>query len=350
MERGKNFWLVGGVVGGLTFIALIFLAYLVYRLVESHQLMRFMTVDYELEHIDEKAAWVGTTLGGVVGLRVALTGSVLAFVGAMFTFIAFYIQYDANNIQQRQFTKQEKDLAKERFENKFFAMLDIYRGIVQALEMEQVGVGKRAFHFMFFEFKALYVRIWELGFLKTPVTGNDEGEEYESRGRRERVLKVAFNLFINGVGTVNHRIEDSCKKLISPEELKSILKDVQQIQERNKPVFTGDIRYLGDYKGKCFPVFDGHRLRLVCYFRQVYMIIHYLCEQDEKFLDEEEKDFYLRLFCSQMSEHEIALIKAYNSSDEQVTVKEEGIEKIFTIFPFHDTLNWDNRNFFSIKS
>lgn len=81
MERGKNFWLVGGVVGGLTFIALIFLAYLVYRLVESHQLMRFMTVDYELEHIDEKAAWVGTTLGGVVGLRVALTGSVLAFVG-----------------------------------------------------------------------------------------------------------------------------------------------------------------------------------------------------------------------------------------------------------------------------
>ena len=63
MERGKNFWLVGGVVGGLTFIALIFLAYLVYRLVESHQLMRFMTVDYELEHIDEKAAWVGTTLG-----------------------------------------------------------------------------------------------------------------------------------------------------------------------------------------------------------------------------------------------------------------------------------------------
>lgn len=81
MERGKNFWLVGGVVGGLTFIALIFLAYLVYRLVESHQLMRFMTVDYELEHIDEKAAWVGTTLGGVVGLRVALTGECFGFRG-----------------------------------------------------------------------------------------------------------------------------------------------------------------------------------------------------------------------------------------------------------------------------
>ena len=349
MKRKKKFWLVGGVVGGLTFVALIFLVYLIYRLIESHQLMRFMTVDYELGSIDEKAAWVGTTLGGVIGLRVALAGSVLAFVGAMFTFIAFYIQYEANNIQQGQFTEQKKDLAKERFENKFFAMLDIYRSIVQSVEVEQVGVGKRAFHFMFFEFKALYVRMWELGLLKTPVTGgHDEGERYESQRRRERVLKVAFNLFINGVGSVNQRIKDTCSGLISSEELECILQDVQQIQQRNRKIFTGDVRYLKDYKGKHFPVFDGHRFRLVNYYRQVYMIIHYLYEQDEQFLDEGEKEFYLQLFCSQMSEHEIALIKAYDSSNEKITVEEENIKEIFNVFHFHSTLDWDNQNFFSI--
>lgn len=347
MERRKKFWLVGGGVGILTLVALVFLAYLVYRLVESHQLMKFMTVDYELENIDEESAWVGTTLGGVVGVRVALAGSVLAFVGAMFTFIAFYIQYEANNIQQGQFTEQKKDLAKERFENKFFAMLDIYRNIVQSVEMEQVGSGKRAFHFMFFEFKALYVRVWELGLLRTPFGGgSDEGERYESQRRRERVLKVAFNLFMNGVGTVNHRIKDTCKELISSKELERILSVVQQAQKENEDVFTGNVRYLGDYKGRHFPVFDGHRLRLVSYFRQVYMIIHFLYEQDKKFLNDEEKDFYLRLFCSQMSEHEIALIKAYDSSDEWVTVQEESIQKVFSVFPFHDTLNWDNQNFF----
>lgn len=147
---------------------------------------------------------------------------------------------------------------------------------------------------------------------------------------------------------MNHRIKDTCKGLIQPKKLDRILQVVQGIQKSNEQVFTGDVRYLGDYKGKHFPVFDGHRLRLISYFRQVYIIIRYLYEQDEKFLNTEEKDFYLRLCCSQMSEHEIAL-KVYHSSDEWVTAREENIEKIFAVFPFHGTLNWDNRNFFSVN-
>lgn len=50
-------------------------------------------------------------------------------------------------------------------------MLDIYRNMVQSVEMENVGVGKRVFHFMFFEFKALYVRMWELRTFESSCRG-----------------------------------------------------------------------------------------------------------------------------------------------------------------------------------
>ncbi len=73
----------------------------------------------------------------------------LAGIGIFLTFIAFYIQYVFN-------VRQKKDLSLERFENQYFHFLDVYRDIVNTTALKNVGKGKIVFHYMFYEYKALY--------------------------------------------------------------------------------------------------------------------------------------------------------------------------------------------------
>ena len=55
---------------------------------------------------------IGDTIGGTMGPFVAI-------VAAILTFVAFWVQYQAN-------IKQREDIAIERIEGKYYKMLDIY--------------------------------------------------------------------------------------------------------------------------------------------------------------------------------------------------------------------------------
>ncbi|MCX3264224.1 putative phage abortive infection protein [Pedobacter agri] len=69
---------------------------------------------------------IGDTIGGTVGPLIAIIASVL-------TFLAFWVQYDANQ-------QQKIDLQTERFENKFYQMLQIHRDNVTELKMRSVKI------------------------------------------------------------------------------------------------------------------------------------------------------------------------------------------------------------------
>ena len=60
-----------------------------------------------------KTGYTGDTLGGIMNPYIAITG-------VIFTFLAFWVQYKANE-------QQKRDLQIERFENKFYEMLKIHR-------------------------------------------------------------------------------------------------------------------------------------------------------------------------------------------------------------------------------
>ena len=71
---------------------------------------------------------VGDTIGGIMGPFVAI-------IAAWLTFIAFWVQFKANN-------QQRHDIAIERFESNLFEMIHIQQEITTGLLIEQTGSDK----------------------------------------------------------------------------------------------------------------------------------------------------------------------------------------------------------------
>ena len=68
---------------------------------------------------------IGDTIGGIMGPFVAI-------IAAWLTFIAFWVQFKANN-------QQRHDIAIERFENNLFEMIHVQQEITTGLLIEQIG-------------------------------------------------------------------------------------------------------------------------------------------------------------------------------------------------------------------
>jgi hypothetical protein len=149
---------------------------------------------------------------GVIGDTIAGTlGTVIAFIAAILTFLAFYIQYKANE-------QQKIDLQLERFENKFFELLKLHKENLSEMAIdgydvsvtlktsftkstgdevlerteEQVGrtiTGRKIFVTVFNELKACY----EICKDRLQFEEIDDMERY--------VIKMSYRLLFNGIGT-----------------------------------------------------------------------------------------------------------------------------------------------------
>ena len=120
------------------------------------------------------------SLLNLLDARVNIVKWVVACFGALLTFMAFYVQYQYNNAQK-------EDLAQERFENKFFHLLDNYREICSKTTLPGVGSGKVVFHYMWFEYKAIYNII---------VSSPDIMKEIKDSENLDRLNFIAFTYCI----------------------------------------------------------------------------------------------------------------------------------------------------------
>ena len=107
---------------------------------------------------------VGDTVGGLLNPIIAIPATIL-------TFLAFWVQYKANE-------QQKKDLQIERFENKFYTMLQIHRDNVNELnyteyllsnengierkEIRNRSEGRKVFKVIFHDFTLLYKELGSL--------------------------------------------------------------------------------------------------------------------------------------------------------------------------------------------
>ena len=73
--------------------------------------------------------------------RVNTGAFAVAIISTIITFLAFYIQYVFNK-------QQREDISKERKENQFFHLLDVYRDICSNSVVDNKIYGKKAFHYM----------------------------------------------------------------------------------------------------------------------------------------------------------------------------------------------------------
>lgn len=210
----------------------------------------------------------------------------ILILSSFLSFVAFYVQYRFNRTQK-------EDIERERFENNFFHYLELINSQQDACEIPGVGKSKQVFHFMFYEYKAiLYLVNKSQAFNDCPKTITPL-ELYHS-----------YRLFINGVSTSSIDRLCSNSDLVIVEKIKK-LNDlfIESRSSKKSP------KYLADYDASKIVLFDGHRLRLVPYFRTLIMIVQYLQKsKDNGCITGDDAEFYYKVFLSQLSEHQISLM------------------------------------------
>lgn len=232
---------------------------------------------------------IGDTMGGI-------TAPFFAICSIYVTFLAFWIQYKFN-------AAQKADLDKERFEHNFFSYLDVLMQQEQVCALEHVGFGKQVFHYMFYEYKAIYNIVHKGNYLR---------EVSDLKERKELEYSLCYSIFINGVSEDStYRMKKEVPEVCKP-DVQLLNKGLLQIQ---KEILSGERveypQYLRDYEGLRIKMFDGHRLRLISYFRMSCMVLQYINTVDDR-----KRDFYVKVCLSRFSEHQLGLLLLLINQDE----------------------------------
>lgn len=237
---------------------------------------------------------IGDTIGGI-------TAPFIGVIAGYLTFLAFHEQYRANE-------KATKDLEKERFESKFYSFLSLLNTLEINTSIPHVGNYKQAFHYMFYEYKAIAVLIYrKLGSpslevksndMQDPMGVRDDGQEIVKDIRTE-ILKDAFSIFLNGVSkSATSRMKEYVD---GSESLNDYFLELQSLYSKKE---NPSVPYLDDYTTIDIKLFDGHRLRLISFFRLICKIIELIYDDGG-----DDKEVYLSTLLSLLSEHQIALLK-----------------------------------------
>lgn len=257
-----------------------------------------------------------------------IASPLLTIIAIWLTFEAFWVQYESNthqidiSVEQKESGERQKlDLQKERFENRFFNLIQLLHDQEKDTFIPQVGTSKQAFHFMFYEFKAICYQVARFGVYRN--TSNYQHFE----------LDQAFHLFLNGVSrsSISRLTEET--KGIEKKAIQKINEHLLKSQERC--VKNGEMpKYLMDYQYKKIKLFDGHRLYLVSFYRAFCMTLQYLYQAiDQKIINDIE--LYRNTLLATFSEHEIALLRImyiYGSYQNLMFIKECYRERIDTFF------------------
>ena len=233
---------------------------------------------------------IGTTFGGIAAPFISI-------VAIWVTFQAFWVQYESNLYQRRTLDEQRKDILRERFENKFFNFISLLREQEKNAIIPHVGISKQAFHFMFYEYKALCYQLH----IKEVFVGTEDRISIEKH--------FAFSLFLDGVSSSSMARLTEDNSGVDLQNLKK-LNDELLAEQENALLSNKRPKYLRDYTEKGIKLYDGHRLRLVPFYRGFCMTLQYMFRNiDEGAINSKDIELYRNLLLSQLSEHEIALLK-----------------------------------------
>lgn len=224
----------------------------------------FLTRNAILWSFAEPASWVGNTIGGI-------SGPIIALFGACLTFLAFYIQYIANKIQNRRIDIQQ-------FEAVFFQMLNIHRENVQGLN-NLFNENKKQTIFSVFieEFKFI------LGIVENNYKENDE--------KKRNLANIAFLILMYGLNKEKYLIDNKLSQY-SKDELEKIFKEIRKFDNN---------------------VDDGYTIILSNYFRHMIRLVRYT--NGNEHLTDEQKKKYLKIFRAQLSDDEQVILFLDSISD-----------------------------------
>ena len=284
------------VVSVLIIIGLVFINFINYGF-ESDFIQRLPSVD----KLDNDTY---NLLLNLYQTRINVGNWIVAIIGAVLTFVAFYVQYEYNS-------RQKEDIEQERYENKLFHLLDVYRDICHNTSISNVGSGKVVFHYMFYEYKAIFNIIKNSNDIMAEIANKDN----------ETINYIAFTYFINGVSVnkIDTTIDETIITKKGKTKLRNILLSYQKKSEAyDKQHNERGVEYLKDYRHYNIKYFDGHRLRFIPYFKYISLIVSFISDakcannHDIKHLTNEKTDHDIKYLTNEQTDHEIGLIYAYN--------------------------------------
>lgn len=257
--------------------------------------------------------------GEIGDLFSGTTGPLIAIIGCVLTFIAFYIQYQANKEQRLQFRNQGLDTARERFENRYFEMIRLHRANVEELDIQDVVKGRKAFTPMYFEFKYIYVCLEKQYVLEN---GDVNSAYVVSAQEKDLLTHTAYLIFFFGINESSNSVyinllPKNCKESYFIEtinELRRIQKQFDGLTPAERALTFVELAYI--YKDQklstkflfVYRPFAGQGQKLGHYFRHLYRTVKYVNDVDDSQMSLTEKKDYLVILRAQLSNFEQILL------------------------------------------
>lgn len=271
----------------------------------------------ECELLDfRETGQIGDTIGGIMGPFVAIAAAIL-------TFLAFWVQFKANE-------QQRKDIAKERFESKFYELLHLHRENLRELESD--GRKGRQVIAQFCNYVSILYSLINGFFLRYYKTDTNVLDSYKNivesyDNERYLFIDIAYNIFFYGEKVTNrlkdeelylyNKILEMIHKVCMFKDMgeQEILRLCNNINNAPERYFSRDPKYDTMYdNGKFYYPFDllkGRNGTLGLYFRQLYHIVK-MVATSQVLVDEKEKYEYVKMLRTQLSDYEQVLLY-YNS-------------------------------------
>ena len=242
---------------------------------------------------------IGDTIGGIMNPFIAISGVFL-------TFLAFYIQFKANQLQRELFrvelNEQNIQFQKNQFENQFYEMLRLHKENVNELEIKTIRVlkgvqnpdeiieenikGRKVFNF--------FLREIELCYNIARINYTDEDFMVW--------FNEAYGIFFHGLNA----------ELVKKHNYFKELKEIKDTHAKNSYSYLTNIlknKYDFGWDHELnYSIFDGYSSQLAHYYRHLFQTVKFVASQIETLVSYEEKRKYLRILRAQLSNQEQAML------------------------------------------
>lgn len=271
---------------------------------------------YDLPNQEAKGQ-MGDSFGGTMG-------PVIAWIAAILTFAAFYIQYEANKEQRNQFAKQADDTVIERFENRFFELIRIHRENVEEQNIQDIITGRKVFTTYYFELRYIYY----------VLESNHDTNKPSISLTKEELTNLAYLIFFFGIGhTTQSVFAHITPKYITQaffiqtierlerekSKYRKIASDIELAKTRPELKMPSHEDLMIEYDGKkavfmqVYQPFTGHGTKIGHYFRHLFQTAKYVANQNHPLFTKKVKYSYMKILRAQLSNFEQILFY-YNST------------------------------------
>lgn len=259
---------------------------------------------------------LGDLFGGIMNPLIAISAALL-------TFLAFWMQYQANQDIQQQFKVQQ-------FERQFYEMLRLYKENVNEMKIQGYAT----------EVSEETILPKDKKIVRTIIERNVEGRKVFVSMYEELILcieiceslnpqlgkmssddlnKIAFDIFFFGIKSNyflrNFEYSSIEEEKIQAEKINLLRRVFKDLRNKHKENGASDVYYEIKECEKRFKInlkyrpFSGHENRLGHYYRHLFYAVKYVVRKEkEGFITYNEAREYLKLLRAQMSNYEQLLL------------------------------------------